>query len=156
MGGAGVEESQEARALEHHGHDHRVLRTDAHECMKRDHACSGRSDVMWRQVVVWLGVRCSVHRTVLLHVEVDRLQVEESFALVASDVGLIVVEAQALVMTFLLLRRREATKLSDRRQGSRSRLWSAARRGRGLGDPMLLSRHTLGARRKLCHEAVGA
>jgi hypothetical protein len=35
MGGAGVEESQEARALEHHGHDHRVLRTDAHECMER-------------------------------------------------------------------------------------------------------------------------
>jgi hypothetical protein len=107
----------------------------------RDHACSGRSDVLWRQVVVWRGVRCSVHR-VVLHVEVARLQVEEPFALVASDVGLVTVEAQALATAFLLLRRREATKLSDRRQGSRGRLWSAARRGRGLGD--LLPRHVLG------------
>jgi hypothetical protein len=88
---------------------------DARECTERDYARSGRSDVLWWQVVVWLGVWCSVHRAVLLHVEVAQLQVEESFALVASDVGLIAVEAQALASAFLLLRRREATKLSDRR-----------------------------------------
>jgi hypothetical protein len=123
--------------------------------MERDHACSGRSDVLWRQVVVWRGVRCSVHRAVLLHVEVARLQVEELFALVVSDVGLVAVEAHAMATAFLLLRRREAAKLSDRRQGNCDRLWSAARHGRGLGD-LLLPRHALGARRKLRHEAVGA
>jgi hypothetical protein len=93
MGGAGVEESQEARALEHHGHDHHVLHTNAHECMERDHTCSGRSDVLWRQVVVWRGVWCSVDYGVLLHVEVTRLQVEEPLALAASDIGLVAVEA---------------------------------------------------------------
>jgi hypothetical protein len=35
--------------------------------------------------------------------------------MVASDVGLIAVETHALATTFLLFRRREATKLSDRR-----------------------------------------
>jgi hypothetical protein len=45
----------------------------------------------------------------------DQDIVGEPFALVASDVGLVAVEAQALATAFLLLRRREATKLSDRR-----------------------------------------
>jgi hypothetical protein len=44
VGGIVVEQGQEARPLEHHEHDPRVVRPNARECMEGNHQCVGRND----------------------------------------------------------------------------------------------------------------
>lgn len=132
VGGAGVEQGQEARLLEHHGHDHHVVHPNAHKCMDGDHQRAYHSDVLWRLVYI-CGVIChGVLRDFVCRLEVTRLQVEELHALMATDEWLIVVEAQPLVVALLLLCRSEATEMLDRRQGSHDRLCSASKCDRGL------------------------
>jgi hypothetical protein len=94
------------------------------------------------------GLRGGIRRGVLRDlVRIARLQVEEPLALMATNEWLITVEAQPLTATLLLLRRREATELSNQRQGSRGQLCNASRCGRGLERhrARLMPRWSLGA-----------
>ena len=89
IGGAGVEQGQEACPLEHHGHDHRVVRPNARKCMEGDHQRVCRHGILRRLVCLQGGLCYGVLHDFVRKLEVAYLQVEELLALMATDEWLI-------------------------------------------------------------------
>jgi hypothetical protein len=109
VGGAGVQEGEEALALDRHGQEQSLVRPDACQSVYRDHKS------------VSVSVRCGggffgrghgriVGCRLLVGVEeIVPLQEEQAGAYVPTHVLLIAVVAEALTTAFLHLGRREAT-----------------------------------------------
>jgi hypothetical protein len=103
VGGAGVQEGEEARALDRHGQEHSLVRPDACQSVYRDHKsvsvsvrCGGGFFGRGRGRIV--GCRLLVGVKEIVH-----LQEEQAGAHVPTHVLLVAVVAEALTTAFLHL-----------------------------------------------------